>query len=278
MTTKSSIKNGIPLLIGGMHRAGTSLLANLLRQAGLHTGCDLDPNGESLFFISRNEWLLEQAGCRWDNPAHWHEWIAPLQDKAAEQLSITLQRYPARRAFWGKRICPPPFIEQKQPWGWKDPRNTYTFPIWKKIFPQARMLMITRHGVDVAKSLMVRAESETQRWRATKTPPPHRLITGSPRCLSIENAFTLWEQYQSAIQTVRQNHPNETLLIQYETLVKEPAHCLAQVHAFCDLHPVNQQIHKQIQSTRTQAYRKDPELTAFAQAHAERLQTFGYEP
>ncbi len=30
-------------------------------------------------------------------------------------------------------------------WGWKDPRNTFTLPMWLSIFPKARVLHVLRN-------------------------------------------------------------------------------------------------------------------------------------
>ena len=42
-----------------------------------------------------------------------------------------------------------------QPWGWKDPRNVFTLPLWLRVFPEAKIIYIVRNGVDVAASLLV---------------------------------------------------------------------------------------------------------------------------
>ena len=255
------------------------MLANLLREAHLHTGCDLDPNGESLLFLQWNEWLLKQAGCRWDNRTNWKTWIKPLHDKTAQQLRLILETNHARKAYWGKRIWPPCFDAKTPPWGWKDPRNTFTFPTWHKVFPHARMIIITRHGVDVAQSLTTRAHNELHNWRATRNPPPDRLITGSARCLTLEGAFDIWEEYQTSIQELRKSYPTETLLIQYEDLVANSDAFMTEVYAFCNLTPpINPKIQQSMHTHRIHAYRHSPELIAFAKTHSHRLQPFGYEP
>ena len=279
MTAKSSSKPASPLLIGGMHRSGTSLIANILRKHGLQTGNDCDHNGESMLFMRWNDWLLEQTGCRWDTPENWTNWIQPLQQVAATQLQTALEQPHARRAYWAKRFHPPTFFDNPSFWGWKNPRNTYTFPIWRKIFPHARMVIMTRHGVDVAASLMLRARKEQDRWLPTQKDTPHRFITGSARCLSLEGAFGLWEQYQIAIEQLRQKYPSDTLLLQYENLLSNPESALEAIRGFCNISRANQPPQPtQIHTARAEAFRDTPDLLAFAQNNAHRLQRFGYEP
>ena len=61
-------KNISPIIITGMHRSGTSLLAKLAKDLGLFAGTKLDPNCESIFFQQLNIWLLQLAGANWSNP------------------------------------------------------------------------------------------------------------------------------------------------------------------------------------------------------------------
>jgi len=42
------------------------------------------------------------------------------------------------------------------PWGWKDPRNTFTIDIWIEVFPNAKLIHIYRNPIDVAESLRKR--------------------------------------------------------------------------------------------------------------------------
>ncbi len=41
-------------------------------------------------------------------------------------------------------------------WGWKDPRNTFTLPMWLKVFPNAKVIHVLRDKESVARSLMKR--------------------------------------------------------------------------------------------------------------------------
>src|SRR5262249_51761949 len=67
----------------------------------------------------------------------------------------------------------------KQPWGWKDPRNTYTLPIWLDVFPHAKVVHVYRHGVDVAHSLRVRQNNSiaTARARFSRMKPLYVLYS-----------------------------------------------------------------------------------------------------
>src|SRR5688572_14655735 len=67
-----------PVAIVGMHRSGTSMVAKVLQQAGLHLGTEADlmppaaenPEGffEHLGFVRLNDDVLNAAGSGWDCP------------------------------------------------------------------------------------------------------------------------------------------------------------------------------------------------------------------
>ena len=57
-----------PIIIIGMHRSGTTMLAKFLGELGVFMGNDKEKNYESKFFQKLNKWMLSVAGCSWDNP------------------------------------------------------------------------------------------------------------------------------------------------------------------------------------------------------------------
>src|SRR5229473_2593466 len=108
-----------------MHRSGTSMVSRLLNLCGLYIGPDTEllpprpdnPEGywENIRFLGINDRLLEHFDAGWDlAPAVCSGWelrpqLAPLR-KESEDL---IERF-----------------NEHQPWGWKDPRNSLTFPFW----------------------------------------------------------------------------------------------------------------------------------------------------
>jgi hypothetical protein len=88
------------------------------------------------------------------------------------------------------------------PWGWKDPRSTFTLPLWLCLFPNAKIINIKRHGVDVAQSLRVRGWkgflATTEKYRKYKWIVPFRPkklgFIESPRCAALEGGLSLWQE------------------------------------------------------------------------------------
>ena len=72
-----------PVFILGMHRSGTTMVAQALASAGVYTGAICDHNAEPLYAIDINERLLEEANGNWWNvPAD-----APLEAAVQSGLS-----------------------------------------------------------------------------------------------------------------------------------------------------------------------------------------------
>lgn len=139
-----------PLIILGMHRSGTSLLASWLRCCGLFIGQQLMPAGvgnkkghfEDEQFVKLHRLLLRE------NTYPWQRWSRLPEFKQATTvlLSTVLTRH-------------------QQPWGWKDPRTCLFIDKWHQVFPDARAVVIFRKPEDVVDSLIRREFAAQQRRR-----------------------------------------------------------------------------------------------------------------
>src|ERR1700710_1027510 len=121
-----------PVIFIGMHRSGTSMLARLLEELGMFFGAVKDQNNEALFFQDLNEWLLTQCGGRWDNPAVFNRyfWRNAATGKGTELYLRKLLVSPRAVQFLGARYAMRGIPGLETPRGWKDPRNTFTLPLW----------------------------------------------------------------------------------------------------------------------------------------------------
>ncbi|MEM6391887.1 MAG: sulfotransferase [Planctomycetota bacterium] len=284
MTPPTPTRPGLspPVIIVGMHRSGTTLVTQLLQHAGLHPGADLEKNAESRFFLNCNRWLLQQAGGRWDHPEPIQAVLdhSPLTDAFAASLQ-TLLNSPRARRFR--------FPDASQPWGWKDPRNTWTLPLWLRLFPDARVVHVTRHGVDVARSLVTRNQRILDDKLPLQSSDVIRFTGGkkriakirdglSPACATLGGAFDLWHRYLQAAETHLAEAPLQHSL-RYEDLLTEPTTVLTQLLEFCQLTADPDAVlqREQLNATRCYAYRHDPDAARFAQDHAPTLAAFGYD-
>lgn len=284
-----------PIIIIGMSRSGSNILTRILEDLGLFVGKKKDRNNEAIFFNQLNVWLLGQCSGGLENPASIRYL---LEDKEARALFVDficyIMKTPKAVSFLGLRkyirYGTPSNLDI--PWGWKDPRNTYTLPVWLDIFPEAKVIHIYRHGVDVVNSLRVRRKrgllrlKERHTWikplywlyLMMKFVPTNRQFIDL-RCASMEEGLLIWEEYVNEARTHVRKLEDRAIEVRYEDLLTEPNPILKHLVEFCGLRATDRDIERvtmQIKRERAYAYRGNPELEAFATRVAERLRAQGY--
>ena len=140
------------LVIGGMHRSGTSLTASLLQGAGLFIGPRLmgpyrgNERGhfEDLDFYEFHKRALTASGFHEDG------FVAAGRPQVAAELVTEAEALVAERRSRGV------------PWGWKDPRTTQFLDFWRELIPDARFLFVFRSPWAVAASLARRGDRPVQ--------------------------------------------------------------------------------------------------------------------
>jgi hypothetical protein len=257
-----------PIIVVGMHRSGTTLLAELLSELGVHMGARLGPEThEATFFQDLNVALLAAAHGVWD-------WPEPMR------VAIAHDGLNAALASWlAQECCGPGIVSYlgwraglrtrslgrvEGVWGWKDPRNTYTLPLWLRLFPNARVIHIYRNAVDVADSLVRRQARALKRLRR---------VAFSPRCMSHAGAFALWAEYvQMGLEAVQQVPQERRMEMCYETLLEDPLTEVERLAAFVGL-PGGaeraQAMAARPRRDRAYAFASRPELYAFYQQVAD---------
>ena len=140
----------MPIAIAGMHRSGTSMVAKMLRDGGLYLGTDdelmqaASDNTEGFWehidIVMLNDAILGEMGGAWDlppqPPANWEDnRFAPMRDLAGK--------------FVGR-------FSGHEPWGWKDPRNSLTLPLWRTVLGEFQVVSVVRNPLEVAMSLSKR--------------------------------------------------------------------------------------------------------------------------
>jgi len=278
-----------PVIIVGMHRSGTSMLTRLLEGLGLFVGWRKQPEHEALFFLGLNEWLLAQCGAGWDHPEPIRDLLGHPGARALVRDYLDLSiRTPRSVSFLGARYprCRMPG-HVPFPWGWKDPRTTFTLPIWLDLFPDAKVVHVYRHGVDVADSLLRRQANflEQRRRRYRRLRPIYLLrakrvgFTSGLRCASLEQGFALWESYTREGHARCHARGHLGLEIKYEDFLGDPVSELERVGTFCGLGFSRAQCEslvRDVRADRAYAHRSNPERVAFAESMKNRLAAFGY--
>ncbi len=178
------------VVIFGMHRSGTSLLASLIEQLGLWPGAPEDlmapkPDNPAGFWErddlrSVNDRVLASCGETWEGPAVSEPPVVDhgLFGAALEDLEGVLQVLGGR------------------PWFVKDPRFMLTWPKLRGAFGPTIKVLIYRHPLEVARSL--------------------RRRNGFPLMLGV----ALWEAYHvRASEFLAEDDP---LLVSYAELCRCP--------------------------------------------------------
>lgn len=281
-----------PVVILGAHRSGTSLVTRLLESCGFFAGWWLESNEEARFFVRLNRMLLRKAGARWDYPEPFRDFIdsdaamnlygQAISDVIGSPLAFTYlgpRRYFATRG----RIA-----RLSMPWGWKDPRNTFTLPFWLRLFPEAKVIEVRRHGVDVAASLSTRHHALSKRDLSWFQRSQKLFMLGSAagplgrssRVSSTDGAFSVWLDYMHEAERQRRDSSEGSWLqVRYEDLLDDPLEVGRELAAFagCDTaRETCMQFAANVDASRMYAFRRESALQEFAARHVESLERFGY--
>ena len=274
-----------PIVVIGMHRSGTSVLVELLRQAGVFMGADLQGNQESITFLQINDACFWRCHSTWSNP--FGIYLALRDEKrtielaqfALDSVAAHVSTYLGSNQDQGFGAL----TQVNTPWGWKDPRSTFTLPMWRYVFPKLKVIHILRHGVDVASSMYQRDwcqfHQDMQHYLPALTVMQDAFgLHQSRRGWTLEQAFTLWEEYvEMAVQQVEALGEN-ALQLKYEDLLSSPQAVLTKLLKFCGMGrsaPPPESLDL-LRPTRAYAYGQSEELTAFAQQWRRSLERFGY--
>ncbi len=153
MTAGAALSEGQPVIILGMGRSGTSIVANLLQRAGVSMYRDavppnaINPRGfsEERTIVDFHQKLKRLIYSRFDGDA---EYDSALVD---EIKPLDLDAGVLREA---EEILSR--LEQSGFWGWKDPRTTLFSDLWLTLIPRAKIVVPLRHPMEIMASYLDR--------------------------------------------------------------------------------------------------------------------------
>jgi len=282
------LRQASPIVVIGMHRSGTRVLSEILDKLVVFMGADRQADGESVAFMLINEEILHQCGAFWSEPMSAHFMLAEpnivehLAATARDALGARFDEY-AGPTGWHLEAG----ADEMRPFGWKDPRNTFTLPVWKQVFPNLRVLHIVRHGVDVAASLARRHAKALRAATGESVPSAltvirdHALgVLSSRRGWTLAEALTMWEQYVDKARQECASLGERALEIRYEDLLMQPEPVIAAIASLCGVPaPVsNEALIEGLEPGRAFAFRREPELASFAGYVRDVLGRYGYAP
>ena len=237
-----------PIIILGMHRSGTSLIARCLEDSGLFIGKKKDENDEAWFFLNLNNWMLRQTNASWDNPYNFQFLNESVRREILRVIEFHLANFFSRKKFLGldKSLRYKNIKEIDIPWGWKDPRNTFTIDVWKEIFPEAKLIHVYRNPADVAVSLKKREEFEKEKTATGLRRTPintlkELLLKGtisyqiSVRVENFAEGFKLWEDYVKKALSLDALFGNRIIHVKFEDFLQQPKSEFKKILSFIEL-------------------------------------------
>lgn len=183
-------------IVLGMHRSGTSLVAEILHRAGLF--------GRERECLPANQWnehgYWELSDLVAFNERLLHEvdsdWILPPGPRQAQRLAELADRADYRRQATDLlRLMSGG--ERNSAWFWKDPRLSMVLPFWQKIWGDVRYVICARNPIEVSDSLARRDG------------------------FSASFSLRLWQSYTVSILNQTLERPR--LFVQYERILADPA-------------------------------------------------------
>ena len=203
--------------IAGMHRSGTSMVARALNLCGLYLGPERDisvtaadnPEGfwENINFVRLNDEILAELGGAWDLPPT----LEPGWEKSPKLLALQTRALKLTNQF-----------ESADTWGWKDPRNSLTIELWRRLLPNIRVVICLRNPLEVVHSLGKRGYS------------------------SASFGFNLWSTYSQHLLSVVP--PEARIITHYEAYFRDPRRELTRILEFAGMPVTEEQIELAISS------------------------------
>lgn len=250
-----------------MHRSGTTMVTKMLENLGLFVGDKKEVNNEALFFWNINNWIFDITLCRADLPYNFRY----LNPRTREILINDLNYFvsgPKKKLFLGSQYNQYKSIKNLDfPWGWKDPKNSFTIDLWKEVFPDAKVLHIYRNPIDSISSFIERDLVMKNRYSLNWKKKLKRdfLISSNYhtnfRLHSLEEGYNLWAEYVSKCLNLEQEFP-DMLHVRYEDFLDQPAKHLDDIAQFCGLNYTKSNIDEQVKfvkNDRSFAFTKNPE-------------------
>lgn len=179
------------VVVLGMHRSGTSLVASMLDAMGVDMGAEQmgasigQPFGhwEDLDFVRMNDHVIGDNAGTWDDPQEidfrkaWPEVAMLATTKAHPELTGSETREPGA---W---------------WGWKDPRNCLTVGVYHQYLDNPHYVVVDRSRDAVIASLEWREGKAGDHWGDL-----YDLYIGQRECfLTAVNAPALRLRYESIV-------------------------------------------------------------------------------
>lgn len=235
-----------PIAIGAVGGSGTRVIAQILSQAGVYLGQDLNGANDNLwftFFLKRPEWMAHFPDATQITRAlslfarasttGLHGTLTPPDTQLIRQIQRELARSPREmgvapeRAEYIMNSTRAP-LSRGGLWGWKEPNTHIFLPQMAQAFPRMKYIHVIRNGFDMAFSGNTQ---QARNWsgKITGTPLPDGPI-------SPDELLTYWiAANQQALMHGRALLGDRFHVVNYEDLCDAPKDTLGQLFDFLGL-------------------------------------------
>ena len=190
------------LIVAGFHRSGTSMLTQLLVEAGLFVGDELlgslpsNPYGhfEDTEVLRIHRGILERHGTDW-------QWDAPFPFFIGEDHWNAMVRLARKRTL------------AHADWAFKDPRVCLLLGAWKYVLPDARVVAVYRDPGECVRSMQTRQAQDYFDGRGAAE--DHLRHFTEP-----DHGLRLWDTYNRALVSFVRMHPEDCLVVAHDELIR----------------------------------------------------------
>src|SRR5262249_24990394 len=173
----------------------------------------------------------ESLGKALEDPACRAQLSSEIAPRLRGPRAVSYLGWPRMLRFWS-------IDRQTGLWGWKEPRSTWTLPVWRELFPDLRAVHGMRGGVDGAAGggeVWIRRRAEAARrgglplkgfyWRGRRVLRPVRRGWWVKRAAPpkpLEGRLELWASYVDQARTQVRDLGDRAIELRYEDLARGP--------------------------------------------------------
>lgn len=204
----------LTLIVTGMHRSGTSLVASFIQAIGVNLGERFFPSDylnlkgyfEDLDFLEFQREVLTNS-CR-SEEIGWHDWGWTTSEfldysKFSEYTEAAKTLIKSRQ-------------EEGEIWGWKDPRTTLMLDFWHQLLPEVKYLFVYRYPWDVLNSIV----------------RPNSLVFAERP----DYALKAWAFYNRHLLKFYQEHSEQSILVNVSAIIEQQERLVKLLKIKLDLH------------------------------------------
>ena len=212
------MQDASPVFLGGLHRSGTTLLASILAShslvAGLQNTGVPEDEGQFLQDVYPVDQVLGARGLGRGCEVRW------AFNPAAHMIEADLAAVPSIRDRFERAWSPHFPQEQAKFWLEKTPSNVVRMRFLKSVFPDARLVVITRNPIVYALAI--------RKWGSRA----NQVGLGLDRIVA--HWLTAMRQFESDLA-----HLTDVCVLSYEQLVTNPRDTVGRVLNFLELEGID---------------------------------------